>query len=232
MRDGGGGGLTSPAVAVSLKVHLAGLIVPVGDGAAKSLTFTEADETTVVLTFKDGTAEVRLTGGGLVQVPGKKGVIVTGTNVTLADIDLIGTSITSALTVKTKGGDGRATVANLTADGDLKSVTARRLDFTGDVDLAGTVGKLTLGNIADDHVIDIGGSKLSKAIKITLGRVANTILNCSSPIKSLTVIEWLDSNAVAGAVNASVIGKLTAKGAKANAKKGTAFSAGNFQADL
>ncbi|KKL17463.1 hypothetical protein LCGC14_2485320 [marine sediment metagenome] len=73
---------------------------------------------------------------------------------------------------------------------------------------------------------------LSKAIRITLGRVANTIINCLSPIKTLKVIEWLDDNAVADAVNAPVIGKLIAKGAKANAKKGIAFSAGHFQAGV
>ncbi|KKK96343.1 hypothetical protein LCGC14_2663710, partial [marine sediment metagenome] len=89
-------------------IQEAGIWVVVGAGGAKSLTFTEDDMTIVVLTFKGGTANVRLTGDDLAQAAGKKGVLVTGTNVKLADIDLTGTSLASALTVKTKGGDGRA----------------------------------------------------------------------------------------------------------------------------
>ncbi|KKK55566.1 hypothetical protein LCGC14_3073260, partial [marine sediment metagenome] len=166
-------------------------------------------------------------GGGTVALPSGGGDATS--------IVLTGTDATSLLIVRVKragGGNGRTSTGDLSADSDMRAVVGALLDVTGDVDLAGTIGKLTLGNIADDHVINIGGSVASKPISIALGRVANTVLNSLSPIKSLTVTEWLDDNAVADAVNASVIGKLSAKGAKANAKKGIAFSAGNFQADV
>ncbi|MHC4718447.1 MAG: SBBP repeat-containing protein, partial [Planctomycetota bacterium] len=207
--------------------------VSVGQGGAKAVTYRDVDETVVTVTLKGGAGALEFTGDNLQTAQSKKGVVVTGTNVRIAGIHLLTvSSATSALTVKTKGGDGRATAGALLADGDMKSVAAKTLDFIGNIDIAGTIRKLAVGDIADDHVISIGGSPAAKPVTITMGRVADTVLNCLSPIKALRVIEWLDDNAVADAVNAPVLGKLTVKGAKANAKKGIAFSAGHFQADL
>ncbi|KKL98728.1 hypothetical protein LCGC14_1821510, partial [marine sediment metagenome] len=70
-------GAVSSWATVSGSVRDPGIVV-VGAGGAKSLIYTEADMTTATLTFKGGTANVRLTGDGLAQVAGKKGVTVTG----------------------------------------------------------------------------------------------------------------------------------------------------------
>ncbi|KKK71921.1 hypothetical protein LCGC14_2909080, partial [marine sediment metagenome] len=183
-------------------------------------TFPDADGDTVTVKFAGKAGTARITRAVPGNDPGD-----------ILDITLTGTNAANSLTIAVAGNRPTA-VGDIHVFGPLKGLTAKSTALKGDLTVDGHVVKLTLGDIADDHVINIGGSAASKPIAITLGRVANTILNSSSPIKALTVIEWLDSNAVADAVNAPVIGKLTVKGAKANAKKGIDFSAGNFQADV
>ena len=178
------------------------------------LTVADADGTPVMLSLKGAGA----------------GEVIGGSAFT--EVKLTGVNASTSVTIAARAKGQTADIVDLTADGDMRAVVGKTVRLGGDVDIAGTVGKLTLGDVADDHVINIGGGATSKAITVALGRVANTVLTSLSPIKALTVIEWLDDNAVADAVNAPVIGKLTSKGAKANAKKNIEGSAGHFQADL
>jgi len=104
-------------------------------------------------------------------------------------------------------------------------------DVSGIV-VAGTLGSLLLGGVADAHTIAIGGSAQDKPVKIVLGRVQDTALISQTPVKSLTVTDWLETDGLDDLVQAPWIGKVATKGTKSNPKKGVADVAGDFEANV
>ncbi len=128
-------------------------------------------------------------------------------------------------------------VVDITIDGHIKSITGKLTALAGDLDVGGGLKALTLADVAADHRIDIHtdagllvGSKTQLAIK--MGRVTDCIIDSPDvPIKSLTVIDWRDSDGT-DSITAPRLGKLTATGRKANKKTGAPAVAGDFAANL
>ncbi len=142
------------------------------------------------------------------------------------------TTAKSSLKITT-GGKQWTTIGDLIIEGSLKSLDAKLVRVLGDVEILGTVSKISLGAVTDDHLITIGGTWESRPAKVSLGIVADTQLISGTPLKSVTVTEWLDGDGDGDdLIQAPWIGKLTTKGTKENFKKKIAFSPGDFEANL
>jgi len=160
-------------------------------------------------------------------------------------IALEGTSTASSLTISvskpTNGSDGRVSIGKITGDGSLKSLVAAKCDITGSdvgIDLAGSVGQVTLGDVTDGASIAIGGSDKSSS-KITLGDVRSSGISSGSTITSLTArslqCDLLSAPAIgslsttAGALETSitVVGAVKSVSTKGGGASGD-WSAGTF----
>lgn len=130
----------------------------------------------------------------------------------LFDIMLLGTDAKSSLSIATKGGDLR--VNDLIVKGDIKSIAAKTTDIAGEVDILGSVRKLTLDDLREGATVTIGGNPSDKGATIKLDEVLDANLTSETPIKSLTVTEWMDENDLYEYITAPSLKKLTATGNK------------------
>jgi hypothetical protein len=115
------------------------------------------------------------------------------------------------------------TIHGASFDGDLKSFSAATAALDGAFSVAGTVGKLTLGDVAAGSTIDVGAPAVKGSLAVTLGSVQDLKLTSLTPLSKLTVTDWADSDAGYD-LTAPSIGKLTVKGATGQAA--------DFAADL
>ncbi len=119
--------------------------------------------------------------------------------------------------------------------GSMGTLDGRTVELTGDMTVAGTISRLTLGNVDANHTITIGprpAGDTRTAVTMTFGEVTDTSIFSETPIKSLTAVEWLDGDATADVIQAPWIGRLTTRGRRANLRLGIPGKAGDFQADL
>jgi hypothetical protein len=161
-----------------------------GSGTAnpRGLTFTDADGTIISVTIKTGQGQVFLQEGAY-------------------GIDLTGTTGASALSIKTRGGDGRMRLGDSTATGGLRSINAKTADLVGAFDTGGSLGKATLGNVTGGSlVVGTGGQ-----VALTVGDVTNFSIDSDSVIKSIKANLWSDDGA-ADLISAPDFGTLAVKG--------------------
>jgi len=126
------------------------------------------------------------------------------------------------VTITTQGGPTVADRVDILAP--MNSFTAKTLNVFGDLN-ADSLKKLTLG---DTHISEftIGApAKPNDTLTVILGRVNGLGLTSDTPIKSLTVVDWLETDGP-DMVTAPWLGKLTSKGDK---KRGIA---GDFEGGL
>lgn len=168
----------------------------------------------------DNDVKVALKGPGRVE-------IAQAPDGTIERLTLTQTNRAGALTIAPQRG-ATTEVGDITVTGDLASLTGRSVNLGGDLRVTGVLGKLTLGDVADDHTIAITaiGRQAADITSITLGRVAETTLTVGTPIVSLTVVDWRDDNMTPDVITAPWIGKLTVTGDKAGS------IAGDFEAGL
>ncbi len=170
-----------------------------GQPTVNRLTISDADGTAITISYRGP-------GGGDVALD----------EFSRLSLDLAGTNATTALSIRTKGGDGRASLVLLHSDGPLKQFSARSTDLRGEFDLAGSVTKLQLGNLQDSS-ISIGGGGGGAAADLRFERVENTSLVSNSPLKQLRLSRWLDTDAAPDQLTAPSIGKLAVKGDRGTA---------------
>ena len=178
---------------------------------AVRLAVTDSADTPVTFTLK---------GGGWAEVVGGSA---------LTEIIVHGSTFKTSLIIAAKGKGVRPLVGDIRVNGSIKSIVGKTTALGGDVTVTGTAKAIMLGDVADDHTITIGApaaGNTKATVALTFGRVADTTINSQTPIKSLRVVEWLDTGGAADAVHAPWLGKLTTKG---NKKAGIP---GHFQADL
>jgi hypothetical protein len=123
-----------------------------------------------------------------------------------ADILLSGTTTASALTI-TAGGGG-TTLGGLTVNGDLRSLTARTTDLTGEASVSGVAPKIQFRNATGSLAINGAGG----SIAITLARVSDLSITTGSAIKTLKADQWLDTDATPDLITAVAVGTVTTKG--------------------
>lgn len=159
-------------------------------GSVKSVTYVDGDGTKVTYTFKGaGTANVGFVGDGLTATNSKGALTVTGTNVAAGGIVLAGVNSGSGISSSLKGGDGLTSVASLTADGALGTVSLKGVEVDGAIALPGGAKSATLGRL-------VTASFTGGAIPtLTVGDVSNATLS----LGAVTTFK-------AGALSASTVG--------------------------
>ena len=128
---------------------------------------------------------------------------------------LTDTTAASSFTVVVKGGQGFVQAGSVVVNGSLKSISAAAVDIMGDITVTGTLGSAKLRDVADDHTIRIEGAGVP--LSFTAHAVTDLVLECASPIKSITVANWASSPGApedANLIVAPSIGSLTVKGDK------------------
>lgn len=178
LSDGGSGGETRQ------------LIGSFGSGTPnpKGIIFTDVDGTLVTVSLKIGQGQVFLENGAY-------GLVMTST------------TGASALSIKTKGGDGRVKIGDSSATGGLKSITGKTADLVGQFTSGAPLGKATLGNVVGGSMLISSGGQVS----LTLGDVTNFRITSDSPIKSIKANTWADDGE-ADVITTADFGSLTVKG--------------------
>ena len=160
--------------------------------AGQALTLLDGDGTQVTFALNGiGSGEVASTAQGF-------------------DVTVSGSNASTAVSVTTAGGDGRAKLHNLDVTGSLQAFTGANVDLTGDIDVSGTLGALTLGNIGAPHQIAVAGTGV--ALQFTAGDVVDLSLDVASAIGSIHVERWLDLDSVPDVVRTPSIGTLKSTG--------------------
>ncbi len=213
--DGGGGGVAEPNAAT------------IGDGAARSVTFTEADGTTAVFSLRGGgTAALRFENAAG-QVNKKGAIVVQGTGVRLLAVDALGTTAASRLTIRgARGADGAVQVPTLTADGPLNTLGGAGVNLTGAVTVNGPVARMTAANLIGATVTtdsfgrlavsgNVTGSSITldapysagglpAAGRVTIGGVmSGSQLSAAGGIGAVTAGGLVDSDIVSGTPTAT-----------------------------
>src|SRR6185437_14329235 len=119
-------------------------------------------------------------------------------------ITLNGTSGASQLKIVTRGGSKLVSVTSLTVNGSLGKFIAPNTANLTNVNVTGSVGQMTVGNIVSGTV------KIGSAGKLTLGTLSGTSLTSTGSIGSLSVNTWTGGTTMTLA--ATSIGKLSSKG--------------------
>jgi uncharacterized delta-60 repeat protein len=161
------------------------------NGKARPLAFADADGTLVTVTLKGGTATALYDGSAV-------------------DLVLTGTGLGTALSFKTKGGDGRVRIGDVRTDGALNSVTGKTADIAGTFYVNGELRKATLGTLSGTLAAagnigtlafanDLAGAKVLAGANLGADATAGTgdDAYAAALINKLTV---------SGAVAASVVG--------------------------
>jgi hypothetical protein len=150
-----------------------------------------------------------LTGGGYGEI--------TAGGPDFNEVTLNNTKKTSSLAITTTGKGTQTSVGDIIVNdpNGLKDITAKTTDLRGDITVDGSLGALTLDDVAGTHTITIGPSSNPKAkVNMTFDRVRDLAIDSATPINLLTATEWLDSDATPDEVNVPSITTLYIKGNK------------------
>lgn len=102
-----------------------------------------------------------------------------------------------------------ASISGLTVNGSLKELIADRIGVDGNVTISGAVGKVILGNIAHS-TFQINGFGVD--VSIQLGQVTDSSLTSRTPIRSLTVDRWRDTDLTPDTLSTPYIETLSSHG--------------------
>ncbi len=189
-----------------------GVVVDFGDGIAKSVTYTDTDGTTATLSVKSAVGAVTFEGEDLTVNEQSGSVVVSGgLGAAIADITLDNTGPATSLSAKAKGGDGYILVNNININGSAKDIKGKQIDLGGNLSVNGGLTKLEFHDVADQHLINIGQSdSVPGPVSIKLNEVTNLSIDSDTPIKSLTVVDWVDDDLTIDMIEAPWIGKISA----------------------
>jgi hypothetical protein len=187
--------------------------VPLGAGDAHAVSFHDVNSNAATVSISGpGSVTASFSGSDLSY----RGGAVHGQQVQLDSITTTGTTAASSITFSGPAGarplsrvqasaSNAVDIGNITIDGSAREV---RLDgfLLGDLAVTGSVGKLVVDS-ADDGSISLGaGGETS----ITTGAVTSESLTSASPIGSLQVGEWVNSDP-AEVITAPSIRSLTSR---------------------
>lgn len=151
-----------------------------------------------------------------------------GLNGVVNDVNVVSSQTSEFLSYPSSSGPGGP------VDGSLRSLTARRIDLTGNIDVDGWVGSVLMDDIATasgmdeyGHTIWIGqGVSPRSTVRLTFGSVGETSIISAVPIRRLTASEWTDNDETPDRITAPRLDGLTIRGDRRR------DIAGHFGADL
>jgi len=187
-------------------------VLTTGLTGAKQVVFTDADGTLVTIKVGKADAELLFAGGGVQFTQTPSGATITGTNVTLQTISITGSTAASTLAITTKGGNNLIDVGQITATGELKSITGKGVNLTGGINAQGAVASIALASLSN-ATITLGAAASTKtALALSLvGGANNSTLTAVTGIKSISAIDWTRTVGASG-ITAPWLSKLTLKG--------------------
>jgi hypothetical protein len=194
----------------------------------KHFTLTDDDGTAITFNLSGGTASVFRDGSAI-------------------DLRVVDAGKGVSLTVNAKGGDGRLTLGNVDVTGSIKKLTGKTADLASTLSATGTIGTLTLGDVAGKvtaaggNIRSLSASSLNGALILSgADLAANTFaagligkLSVSGPISGSLIGAGLnpvngdfgdDDDIVVGGAS-SVINSITTRGL---VDASTRFVAGAF----
>jgi uncharacterized protein with beta-barrel porin domain len=131
--------------------------------------------------------------------PGSGTITLPGSGCDASEIILSGTTQHSNLTISTRR-SAKTSVRNIVVAGSIQTIKAASVNLAGDIQIAGSASKITMGNAAGG-LVSIGQDvKLLKAVNLTFGQVQDLSINSSVPIKQIKASQWLDTDGVADSV--------------------------------
>lgn len=184
------------------------LDVTIGDGAAKSVRFVDADGTVARIMLRSGSAVLRLTGDGLNQATERRDTVVSGNGVAVAAVTVTGTSPRTSLAFDGAGGDGRVTVVDIATDGPMKFIDGRDAVLTGSLTTGGTTRRVEFRSTRNAQ-INLGGGAGTASVAIREDAV-DTNLTSAAPIRRLSLFTWTGFDP-GDTITAPSIGRMTAE---------------------
>jgi hypothetical protein len=139
-----------------------------------------------------------LTGGGYGEITGESD---------FNQVILYNTTEKSLLTILTKG-TTETSVGNVIVNGPLKGISAKNVNLRGNLTVGGSLGSLTLNDVADYQTIKIGLPLIANpkaAVTIVFDQGDFFDINSDMPIKSITAFDW------GGTLTAPSVGSITTK---------------------
>jgi ELWxxDGT repeat protein len=210
-------------------------VVPAGYDGSTPLAFDaesgvnktgkDIENTQLVYTADSKTPFVQDNGIFKVSISGPGTVTITydiGGGVESVNVE--GSTLSSKLTID-NGGTPKP-IGSLNSTSPIGIVNASDADFQS-VNVLGDLKSALIGAFKDEHLFNIGGEGATSKSAVTLvfREVANADIVSAIPIKSLTVIDWQDTDEDPDTITAPFIGSVTTKGDTANALAGD-FEAG------
>jgi hypothetical protein len=184
-------GKTSNAATVDVNT---GLGLSSAKGGDKTLTYTDAAGTVTTISLNIGSAALAISGNASAVTKAGK-ITLVGTS-SITGVTLSGTTAASVLTIKSKGGDGVVSIAEIDDDAAMGKIVAPTLDFTGTADIDGLSGlqvaqlngaTLTIGSGGPTALAIIAptitGATITAAgevVSITADTFTNSTLNAQS----------------------------------------------------
>jgi hypothetical protein len=160
--------------------------------AGKNATYTDASGDAVIVSLKGpGSGQV------LFNAPG---------NADAGEIVLSDSTSASALTI-TSAGAGTS-IAAISANGALKSVTGKNADLAGAMNVGGNVPKIQFRNASGS--IHLGGTAPAT---ITFTQAHDLSISAAATIKSIKAAEWLDTDSTPDVITAPTVNTIAVKGA-------------------
>ncbi|HET6249755.1 MAG TPA: fibronectin type III domain-containing protein, partial [Tepidisphaeraceae bacterium] len=181
------------------------LSVTVGKGSNKSVQFfDDAGTLTTIKLNGMGTATVNFGATTISQASGKTGVVVSGTDITLASISTTGTGIgNSVLAITTRGGPNSISVGSITIDASLNAINAPTTALVGPLSVTGSINRLSLGSV-NGSTVNVGGGVGT----LKIPSVTGLALTSAGAIKNINATTWMSSQPI----NAPSIGTITING--------------------
>jgi len=160
-----------------------------GAGGARSVRFTDADNTiTTVRLVGPGSATILFNGQNPSKMTTSTGVTITGSNLSIHDLTLDGTTRASQLLFSVSKGNGQVNVDMI--DGSaLGSIVGRGVDVSTSINLPG-LAMLTLTTL-DSAAVTIGSSM--GALNFSVANVVDSTIHCDAAFSQLRAITWTDA---------------------------------------
>ena len=154
VNSAGSSSATTPVTA-TLPPAKASLAISIGKGANSFVQFTTSQQAILKFTGA-GDATVNFVADTISQSPIGKGVMVSGSNVSISDIATTGSGPTT-LTITTKGGGNSVNIGGITIDGALNKINAPTAALIGTLAAGGSIKNIRLG-AATAATISINGN--------------------------------------------------------------------------
>jgi len=189
------------------------LQVLIGLGAAKSVQYTDPNGTVVRVQLTGaGSASLEFDGTSLTQSSNSKGLIISGSGISLTDLTATGTLSTTTLQFVTTG-KKTVNMGNITVSGALAVLSAPKCIAVGSISTSKWVGQLTLGG-ATNGSISVGPATGNPGLGLnaSLGNVTNEIFRSAVRVNTLTASQWInahDVNSSPNEISAGQIGTIT-----------------------